>query len=211
MKIIKDYFLVVIGLLFMGFGISLTKCAGLGLSTISSVPNVFSIKFTFLTLGTWCAIWNIIMILAQIAILGKKFKPEQFMQIPLSVIFGWFTDLGVWLFSHIPTDLYVIKLITTSFGVAVLAFGISITVIANRVLNPAEAIVKVIADKIKRGFGSLKIMFDVFCVALSTILSLIFFNFKIIGIGEGTIIAMLFTGVLIKFFVKILNKNTSNI
>lgn len=206
MKILKDYFLVIAGSFFMGLGIALTKCAGLGLSTISSVPNVLSIKFTFLTLGTWSAIWNLIMILAQIIILGRKFKPEQFMQIPVSIVFGWFTDFGVWAFSYIPTTLYFVKLAMTILGVAVLAFGISVTVIANRVLNPAEAIVNVVAEKLNYDFGNLKIILDVFCVALAGILSLIFFNFRIVGIGEGTIIAMLGTGVLIKFFVNLLKR-----
>ena len=204
MKVLKDYFLVIIGSFLMGLGIALTKCADLGLSTISSVPNVFSIKYTFFTLGTWSSVWNLIMVSAQILILGKKFKTEQFMQIPVSIVFGWFTDFGVWLFSYIPTSLYVVKLSMTVFGVIVLAFGISVTIIADRILNPAEAIVKVVAEKIKRDFGSLKIMFDVFCVALAIILSLVFFDFKIVGIGEGTIIAMLGTGVLIKLFVKLL-------
>ena len=206
MRILRDYFFVIVGSFFMGLGIALTKCAELGLSTISSVPNVFSIKFTFLTLGTWSAIWNLIMILAQVIILGKKFKPEQFMQIPVSIIFGWFTDFGVWAFSYIPTSLYVVKLLLTVLGVILLAFGISVTIIADRVLNPAEAIVDVVADKIKRDFGSLKIMFDVFCVALAVVLSLAFFDLKIVGVGEGTIIAMLGTGVLIKCFVKLLKK-----
>lgn len=146
------------------------------------------------------------MIFAQIIILGRKFKPEQFMQIPVSIVFGWFTDFGVWAFSYITINLYMVKLSMTVLGVIVLSFGISVTVIANRVLNPAEAIVNVVADKIKRDFAGLKIMFDVFCVALAAILSLVFFDFKIVGIGEGTIIAMLGTGVLIKLFVKLLKK-----
>ena len=148
------------------------------------------------------------MILAQVIILGKKFKTEQFMQIPVSIIFGWFTDFGVWVFSYIPTNLYIAKLSMTVLGVVVLAFGISVTIIANRVLNPAEAIVSVVADKLKRDFGSLKIMFDVFCVVLAVVLSLVFFNFKIVGIGEGTIIAMLGTGVLIKLFVGLIKRKT---
>lgn len=209
MRIFKDYSLVIIGSFFMGLGIALTKCAELGLSTISSVPNVFSIKYTFFTLGTWSAIWNLVMILAQIIILKKEFKPEQLMQIPVSIVFGWFTDFGVWMFSYIPTDLYMVKLVMTILGVTVLAFGISVTIIANRVLNPAEAIVDVVAVKIKRDFGTLKIIFDVFCVTLAIVLSLAFFNFKIVGIGEGTIIAMVGTGVLIKFFVNLLQRKTS--
>ena len=205
MKLLKDYFLVVIGSLFMGLGIALTKCAELGLSTISSVPNVISIKFSFLTLGTWSAIWNLVMILAQILILGRKFKPIELMQVPVSIIFGWFTDFGVWAFSYIPADFFVVKLAMTLVGIMVLAFGISVMIIANRVMNPAEALVKVVADKFNKDFSNMKIAFDAFCVALAMVLSLIFFNFKIVGIGEGTILAMA-TGVFIKFFVKKLDK-----
>ena len=206
MKILKDYTLVIIGLFFIGLGIALTKCAELGLSTISSVPNVFSIKFNFFTLGTWSAIWNLVMILAQILILRSNFNPIEFMQIPVSVLFGCFTDFGVWLFSYIPTSLYAVKLLMTIVGVVVLAFGISVTVIANKVMNPAEAIVKVIAGKLKRDFSNTKILFDIFCVTLAVVLSLLFFNFKIVGVREGTIIAMLSTGVFVKFFVKKLKK-----
>ena len=201
MKLLKDYSLVIIGSLFMGLGIALTKCADLGLSTISSVPNVVSIKFPFLTLGTWSAIWNIIMILAQILILGKNFKPVEFMQIPVSIVFGWFTDFGVWAFSYIPTEFYIVKLLMTVSGIIVLAFGISVMIAANRVMNPAEAIVKVVADKFNKKFSNMKIAFDAFCVALAIVLSLIFFEFKIVGIGVGTILAMS-TGVFIKFFTK---------
>ena len=191
----------------MGLGIALTKCAQLGLSTISSVPNVVSIKFSFLTLGMWSSIWNFVMILAQLLIQRKNFKPIGLLQIPVSIIFGWFTDFGVWAFSYVPTDLYIVKLSMTVAGVVVLAFGISIMVIADKVMNPAEALVKVVADKIKRSFSAVKISFDVFCVLLAVVLSLIFFNFRIKGIGEGTIIAMLGTGVLINLFVKIFESN----
>ena len=206
MKILKDYSLIILGSFFMGLGIALTKCADLGLSTISSVPNVVSIKYDFLTLGTWSAIWNFVMIAAQILILGRNFKPEQFMQIPVSFVMGWCTDFGVWLFTFIPAEFYFVKLIMTIIGVVVLGFGIALTVVAARVMNPAEAIVKVVADKTKYDFGTMKIVFDVFCVVFAIVMSLIFFNFKIVGIREGTIIAILGTGASIKFFVNCFNK-----
>lgn len=206
MRVFKDYTLVIVGSFFMGLGIALTKCAELGLSTISSVPNVISLKFDFLSLGTWSSIWNLVMILAQIIILGRKFSPIQFLQIPVSVIFGWFTDFGVWLFSHIHTNLYIVKLLMTIMGVAVLAFGISIMVIADKVMNPGEGIVKVIAEKLNRDFSNTKIVADILFVALAVVLSLIFFDFKIVGIREGTVIAMFGTGAFIKFFVNKLKR-----
>ena len=206
MKHLKVYILVVVGSFFMGLGIALTKCAELGVSTISSVPNVVSLRFPFLTFGTLSSIWNLVMIAAQIIILRKEFKPVQLLQIPVAVIFGWFTDFGVWIFSYIPTDLYLVRLLLSVSGVIVLGFGIAITVLPNKVMNPGEAIVKVVADKLNKDFSNTKIVFDIGFVALAAILSLIFFNFRIIGIREGTIIAMLGTGICIKFFIKLFTR-----
>lgn len=206
MKHLKGYILVVVGSFFMGLGIALTKCAELGVSTISSVPNVVNLRFPFLTFGTLSSIWNLIMIAAQIIILRKEFKPVQLLQIPVAVIFGWFTDFGVWIFSYIPTDLYIVKLLLSVSGVIVLGFGIAITVLPDKVMNPGEAVVKVVADKLNKDFSNTKIVFDIGFVALAAILSLIFFNFRIIGIREGTIIAMLGTGICIKFFIKLFTR-----
>ena len=87
-------------------------------------------------------------------------------------------------------------------GVVVLGFGISLTVISGKVMNPGEALVKVISDKTGKDFGNLKIAFDFFCVAMAAVLSLIFFNLKIVGIREGTLIAMVGTGSCVKLFTK---------
>lgn len=206
MKHLKGYIILVIGTFFMGLGIALTKCSELGVSTISSVPNVLSIRFNAISLGTWSTIFNAIMILAQVLILQKDFKAEYLLQIPVSIIFGWCTDFGVCIFSYIPANIYAIKIILSITGVILLGFGIALTAVSGKVMNPAEALVKVIADKIGKDFGNTKIAFDVFCVVLATVISLVCFNFRIIGVREGTLIAMLGTGISIKGFLKLIKK-----
>jgi len=91
------------------------------------------------------------------------------------------------------------------FGIIVLAFGIALTVIADVIMNSGEAIVKAISDTLKKNFGNVKIIFDVSWVALSIVLSLIFFDFKIVGTREGTIIAAVCTGYVAKIFIRIIN------
>lgn len=44
-----------------------------------------------------------------------------------------------------------------------------------------------------KDFGNIKIGFDVLCVIVSLVLSLIFFHFTIVGTREGTIISVLLT------------------
>ena len=101
------------------------------------------------------------MVLGQILILRKNFKPIQLLQIPLSFLFGYFTDIGMLI-------------------AALVGFGISLAVIANVIMNSGEAFVKAIADTLHKNFGNVKIIFDISYVALSVVLSLILFNGSIL-------------------------------
>ena len=78
-------------------------------------------------------------------------------------------------------------------------------------MNSGEAFVKTLADAVHKSFGNVKIIFDISCVVLSIILSLIFFDFKIVGTREGTIITAVCTGFVVKFFQKRLQNPVSNI
>ena len=196
----KRYILCMIGLFFSALGVAMTKRGELGVSPISSVANVMSLQFPVLTLGNWLIIWNCVLILGQIVILRRKFQWIQLLQIPLSFLFGYFTDFGMWLFAWTSSDFYPLRLVNIAAGTVLLGFGISLCVIANAILNSGEAFVKAISDTIHKDFGILKICFDVTCVVLAILLSLIFFDFTIQGTREGTIIAALFTGFVIKFF-----------
>lgn len=202
----KRYLLCITGLFFAALGVAFTKHGELGVSPISSVANVLSCKFDMLSLGTWLIIWNCILIIGQIVILRKRFQLIQLLQVPLSFLFGWFTNFGMWAVSFIPVNFYSIRLVMVIIGVVILGFGISLTVIANVIMNSGEAFVKAVSDQIHKEFGNVKIAFDVLCVIMALILSLLFFDFTIVGTREGTIISALLTGIVVKFFTKRLQK-----
>lgn len=205
-ELVKRYAVFIVSLFVMAIGVAMTKKAELGVSPISSVANVMSIEFTSLSIGNWLIIWNCVLILGQILFLRKKFQPVQLMQIPLSFLFGYFTDFGMWIMSFFDTDTYVVKMTFVILGTVILGFGVALSVIANVVMNSGEAFVKAVSDVTHVDFGNLKIGFDVSCVVISVILSLVFFNMKIVGTREGTIIAALTTGVLVKLFSKLIKK-----
>lgn len=210
-ELVKRYILFIIGLFFAGIGIAFTKHGELGVSPISSVANVMSLKFSFFTMGIWLIIWNCVLILGQIIILRKDFKIYQLLQIPLSFLFGYFTDIGMKFVSFIPVNSYFLKLLMLFIGIAVLAFGISLSVIANVIMNSGEAIVKAISDKTGFEFGNVKVVFDISCVAVSVVLSLILFDMKILGTREGTVISAVLTGFAVKFFTKLLKDRLSKL
>lgn len=205
-ELTKRYVLFIISLFFAALGVAITKYAELGVSPISSVANIFSYKYTSLSLGTWLIIWNSTMVLGQILILRKNFQLIQLLQIPLSILFGYFTDLGLRLISFVPVEHYIVRLLLVLCGVVTLGFGISLAVIADVILNAGEAFVKAVADTIDRNFGNVKIGFDIFCVLFSVVLSLLFFNGQIVGTREGTVISALLTGLVVKFFTRIMKK-----
>ena len=196
----KRYVLFVISLFFSALGIAFTKHGELGVSPISSVANVLSDKFTFLSLGTWLVIWNCVMIVGQIALLRKKFQLIQLLQVPLSILFGWFTDLGMRIVSFIPAENYPVRLAMVFVGIVILGFGITLSVIADVIMNSGEAFVKAVSDISKKEFGNVKIAFDIFCVLLALGLSLLFFDLTVVGIREGTVLSALLTGIVVKFF-----------
>jgi len=203
-EVFKRYLLFIACLFFMGIGVALTKHGELGVSPISSVANVVSIKFTCLSFGTWLTISNCVLLLGQILLLRKKFKLMQLLQIPLSFLFGYFTDFGLWIADKIPNDTYLAQILLVFSGIIVLGFGITLGVIADVILNSGEAFVKALSDVTKKDFGNLKIAFDVSWVLLSVVLSLIFFEGKLYGTREGTILSALLVGVAVKLFRKVL-------
>lgn len=210
-ELTKRYILFIISLFFAAMGVAVTKHGELGVSPISSVANILSYKFTSLSLGMWLIIWNCVLILGQILILRKNFKLIQLLQIPLSFVFGYFTDFGMWCVSFIPANSYIIRLILVICGIIILGFGISLSVIANVIMNSGEAFVKAVSDNFQKNFGNIKIGFDVLCVTISIILSLLLFSGNVVGTREGTIISAFLTGIVVKFFTRILDKPCTTI
>lgn len=210
-ELAKRYILFVISLFFCGVGIAFTKHAELGVSPISSLANVISIKFDFISFGNWLIVSNLVLLLGQIILLRRNFKLIQLVQIPLSFIFGYFTDFGMWMIKDIPNENYIVRLILVFAGIIFIGFGISLGVIADVVLNSGEAFVKALADVTKKDFGTVKIIFDVSWVLFSMALSLLLFDGKLLGIREGTVISAVFVGVTVKLFKPLLQSPLTKI
>ena len=199
-ELTKRYTLFIISLLFSGIGVAFTKTGALGVSPISSLANVLSLRFPFFSIGEWLIVTNLALVAGQIVILRREFRPIELLQIPLSFLFGYFTDFGMWIASFVPVNSYPMQLVMVVLGVVILGFGISLSVAANVIMNAGEAFVRTLAAVTGRKFGNVKIAFDVGIVAFSAVLSLVLFGGRIEGIREGTLIAAFCTGLCVKLF-----------
>lgn len=73
-ELIMRYVLLIVSLFISGIGIAVTKRGELGVTPISSVANIVSIRFPVLSFGTWLFLWNCLMIVGQIVVLRKDFQ-----------------------------------------------------------------------------------------------------------------------------------------
>ena len=202
MNKLKRYLLFLIGLFINALGVSLVTKASLGTSPISSIPYVLSLNFP-LTLGNFTILFSIFLIVLQILILRKNFKIENILQIPVSIAFGYFIDLTMYMFFWVNPQNYLIKIIALLAGCLVLGFGVYIEVLADVVMLPGESFVRAIVQTWNTNFGTTKILFDSSMTIIAGILSFIFFS-SLNGIREGTIIAALLVGFIARLFGKYL-------
>lgn len=200
MNKLKRYLLFLVGLFVNALGVSLVTKANLGTSPISSIPYVLSLNFPF-TLGNFTIFFSIFLIVLQILILRKNFKLENILQIPVSVAFGYFIDLTMYLFFWVDPQNYLIKIVALLIGCAVLGFGVYLEVVADVVMLPGESFVRAIVQTWNTNFGTTKIIFDTSMAVIAAVLSFVFAG-KLNGVREGTIIAALLVG----FIARLLGK-----
>lgn len=200
MNKLKRYLLFLVGLFVNALGVSLVTKASLGTSPISSIPYVLSLNFPF-TLGNFTIFFSILLIILQIIILRKNFKIANILQIPVSIAFGYFIDLTMYLFFWVNPQNYFVKIITLLAGCAVLGFGVYLEVVADVVMLPGESFVRAIVQTWNTNFGTTKIIFDTSMAVIAAVLSFVFSG-KLNGVREGTLIAALLVG----FIARLLGK-----
>lgn len=198
MEKLKRYIIFLIGLFINSLGVSLITKAALGTSPISSIPYVLSLNFPF-TLGQFTIAFSLFLILLQIIILRRNFHAEHLLQIPISLLFGYFIDLTMVLLFFVRPHSYLSSIIYLLAGCVILGFGVYTEVLANVAMLPGESFVRAVSSTWKTEFGSTKIAFDVSMTVIAAALSL-FFSGRLNGVREGTVIAALLVGFIARLF-----------
>lgn len=201
----KPQFLKVIqltlGLFIMALGISLSVKADLGVTPISCVPYIYSLVLPF-SLGELTIFMNAVFILLQIAILRKKYRYIQLIQLVAVILLGFFIDFTLYLISGINPTTYLGQLLVLLISCAFIALGIFLFVKANITYIPGDGLLVVISKTFKKDFGKVKICFDCSMVTIGVVSSFLFLH-KLAGVREGTILAAIIVGLLIQLYEKI--------
>jgi len=207
-QIVRNYVLFLIGLFIASMGVALSTKAGLGTSPVASVPYSISLMNHTLTFGWWLNLWSVIQIVVQVALLRKKCKPvEIIIQTILAFVYGSLTDFSCMLISGVQANSYAIQFGLMILSCFVLGLGIWIQFKGNVAMLPGEAMNRAFSEVTGKRYENIKIFFDVLYIVAAAIISFLFIG-KLEGVREGSIIAALLVGNIIKIYNRLFEKLT---
>ncbi len=193
------YFIFIVGVIIQSCGIALITHSTLGSPPISSAPYVGTLITSF-SLGELTFVFNVLIIIGQAALLRRRFRHIQLLQLPVTFVFAAGLDVFMQLFAWTQSDFYLINVIVLLSGEVMLAMGVAMQVIANVLMLPGEGIVYAISSVFKIEFGRVKTCFDCSIVATAVILSFIFLH-RLAGVREGTLAVALLTGIIARHLI----------
>lgn len=199
----KGAIIYCIGLFIMSMGVAFSIISNLGVSPISSIPYVVSV-LTAVDIGVCTTIFMSFLILVQLLILRRDFKLIFILQLISSVIFGYFVSFSTNLTSAI--DLggnYWLSLLFCGISVVMIGFGLCLYLAPKFIVLPGEGVMQAMTNKFNLPMYVCKTIFDCCVVIIAFILAVVFSG-ALFGVGEGTIIAALCVGVVLKFFQNLL-------
>ena len=194
----------VLSLFVLGIGVALTIRANLGSSPITCPPYVISmIPSSPLTVGGWIFCMQFFFVLLQWLLLRKDFKKIQILQLGICLLFGFFSDLGMWITEPLQWDDtvlgYTIRWVQLAVAGAILGVGVIWEVRSDILLIPGEGLPITISRVFHIDFGKVKIAFDVFLVGLAVLCCyLAFGRWRWDLVGAGTLFSMFYVGMVVR-------------
>lgn len=217
---IRRFVVYVIGMFFIASGVSFSRSTKWGISPVNSIPNVLSLKFPQLSMGTWIIIVFACFILLQALILLRQFKWYSVLQLASSTLFGFLVDGTDALYGlFLPQEQEVwLKIILIAVSTVVIAVGIFLYLEGNIMSMPGEGVTLALSKRTKLHLSTCKIIFDVSVITIASLLSVAFFwdsdvfwsldgtSGMLRGVGIGTIVIAVFVGVVMKPLMKLFKK-----
>ena len=181
-------------MLVLALGLTLNTKAGLGVSPIISIAFAVSEIWGW-NFGDMTFLLYSLFVAGQFVLRGKNSRLTDLLQLPLSLAFSRVLNLYSALIPYEAAEHGFLA----NFGLLLAAIfftgaGAAITVTMKLVPNPGDGIVAAVAERLGRDQGFAKNVFDVGCVAAHLCAGACWRRGRIVGIGVGTIAAMIGVG-----------------
>ncbi|MEE0939445.1 DUF6198 family protein [Methanobrevibacter sp.] len=207
---IKRICLFTVGLFIMSLGVAFSIISMLGTTPISSISYSLTL-ITNINIGITTFIFNVALIFIQIIILRSRFRKKRLLQFINCVMFGYFTDLALYIVSFVPFDNSILcSVLFLIISIFLIAFGIFVYMPANIAPLPGEGCVEAVAIVTNWRFSTIKIAFDATMVIISLILCGLFYTNIFGAVNVGTVISAFMVGFTLRQISNAYSKITGN-
>lgn len=191
-----------IGLFIMTVGIAFSVRSDLGVSPVSSPPYTLTVVWN-VEMGMATFLFHVALVLLQILLLRRKYKPKNLLQLAVGVVFGLFTTLCNSLVMMIPMpDILPFRIIMLAVSIMIVAFGIFLYVPADIMPLAGEGTMLAISQVTGFKFSNVKIGFDVTVSVISLVICLITVHSPG-SVGIGTVVSAVLTGAALGVITRI--------
>lgn len=199
----KRLIMYFLGLFTMTIGVALSVKSNLGVSPVSSIPYTMTCIWG-IEMGKATIIFHCFLVLLQMILLRRNFKPINLLQVLVGIVFGYFTTFCNWGVSFLPTpENLVIRLLMMLISTVIIAFGIFMYLPPNIMPLAGEGAMKAVSDVTGIAFPKVKVGFDITMVVISLISCLIFIK-GLGSVGIGTIVAAFLVGSILNVIENVL-------
>ena len=194
---VNRYCIYSLGVILLSAGITLNTKTALGVSPLISLPfsvsEIWLLNFPMMTFILYA-----FFVALQFILKGKDRQMKDLLQLPLSIVFSLLLNMFSKLldsnFGHLwQNTLYLAAAIICTGA------GMSMMIAMKFVPNPADGLAQAIGKAFGKNMGFGKNILDASCVAIACVIGLLF-DKRIIGIGIGTVAAMLLVGRCVAVF-----------
>ena len=156
MNLFKRSLFVLIGVILVSFGASLTLKAAVGVGAWDAVSQSVSL-LTGIKVGTFAMFLNGSCVVGQLLVLHKNFNISRVLQIGVAILLGVFVNFFYYdLFGSLVLDTYWIRLVTFIIAIIILSFAVAAVMVIDVVTFPLEALCMVVANKTGWNFSKLR-------------------------------------------------------
>jgi uncharacterized membrane protein YczE len=217
-KLTTRFIFYMLGMVVLALGISLNAKTSLGVSPIISTAYCVSV-ITGYNFGNMTFVLYTLLVCVEIVIhLSRKLRKQaalDCLQVLVSLVFTRFLNVFDWIIPDLGSEAMKGTFAGSLAGrilillVAIIFTGIGAALSLNmRIIpNPGDGIVQTIADAAGKDNGFVKNCVDITCVVVTCLTGLLL-EHRIIGIGIGTLMAMIGVGRVIAVFNKATRKPT---
>ena len=220
-KNINRFIFYIAGLIVLAIGITMNTQTNLGVTPIISVPFIISsltgMNFGNMTLIVYCIFALVEMILHCYHVLVAKenlnlkaLLIKDLLQVPVSIVFTRFLNLFKAVLPEVDNNL-PLQLSYLALAIILTGIGAAMSLNMRIIPNPGDGIVQALSDTTKlhgrkgKGIGFCKNCFDIFNFCLTFIIGILSGHF-LLGLGIGTVCAMIGVGRVIYIFNRLTSK-----